>query len=332
MPRRARVFVAGATYHVYCRTARGEGAFAEPAEAADLVEVIREVKREHGLSVLAWCVMATHYHLAVRTGRQPLWRSMRLVQGRFARRHNRRQRTFGPFWQGRYKAIVVPDERYLRQLVAYIHLNPVVAGAASDPARYRWSGHRELLGRGGPPLVDAAEALVLFGARREAARRAYVRAIKGERREAWIGERPGALPWWRAGEADAEITLPEGRPRLDALGASSQRETARWPVERYVVLASAACGVDREALAGRGKDTTLTRARELVTLVGVEVYRQRVTDLAAAMGMNAGSVSRTLARAIAREREEKAFHQRRLALEEHLAEVEASESPKKVRW
>ncbi len=70
----------------------------------------------------------------------------------------------------------------------------------------------------------------------------------------------------------------------------------------------------------------------LVTLVGVEVYRQRVSDLAAAMGMNAGSVSRTLARAIARQWEEKAFHQRRLALEEHLAEVEASGSPKKVRW
>ena len=87
-----------------------------------------------------------------------------------------------------------------------------------------------------------------------------------------------------------------------------------------------------EALAGRGKETALTRARELVTLVGVEVYRQRVTDLAAAMGMNAGSVSRALARAIAREREERAFHQRRLALEERLAEVEASESPRKVRW
>ncbi len=86
------------------------------------------------------------------------------------------------------------------------------------------------------------------------------------------------------------------------------------------------------ALAGRGKDEALTRARELVTLVGVEVYRQRVSDLAAAMGMNAGSVSRTLARAIARQREEKAFHQRRLALEDHLAEVEASESPKKMRW
>jgi len=331
MPRRARVFVAGATYHVYCRTAHGEPALAEPAEAADLVEVIREVKREHGISVLAWCVMATHYHLAVRSGRQPLWRTMRLIQGRFARRHNRRRRTFGPFWQGRYKAIAVEDERYLRQLVAYIHLNPVAAGAASDPAKVRWSGHRELLGRGERPLVDAEETLVLFGGRRAAARAAYVRALRGERREAWIGERPEGLPWWRGGEDDAEIGPGEGKPRLDALGASSGWEAPRWPVARYLKRASAACGMESEALVGRKKDPTVTRARELVTLVGVEAYRQRVSELAAAMGMNAGSVSRVLARAIAREREEKRFRQRRLALEERLAGWEAGSPVKKVR-
>ena len=121
------MFVAGASNHVYCRVVRGEWVCADPREAAALVGVIREVVREHGLSVLAWCVMPTHYHLAVRAGRLPLWRSMRLIQGRFARLHNRRRRVLGPFWQGRYKAIVVPDERYLMQLVAYIHLNPVTA-------------------------------------------------------------------------------------------------------------------------------------------------------------------------------------------------------------
>ncbi len=97
-------------------------------------------------------------------------------------------------------------------------------------------------------------------------------------------------------------------------------------------MASAASCVDREARAGRGKGATLTGARELVTLVGVEVYRQRVSDLAAAMEMNAGSVSRALARAATREREEGPSHQRRLTLEERLTDIEAGDSPKKVRW
>ncbi len=177
-------------------------------------------------------------------------------------------------------------------------------------------------------LVNLAGSILTHNTVNKRGRGTY--GASGGRRGSESG--PGALPWWRAGEADAEITLPQGRPRLDALGASTQRETTRWPVEQYVVLASVARGVHRDALAGRGEDATLSRARELVTPVGVEVSRQQVSALAAAMGVNAGSASRTLARATAREREEKAFHQRWLALEKHLAEVEASGPPKKVRW
>jgi len=48
-------------------------------------------------------------------------------------------------WQSRYKAKLVEDQRYFDQLMVYIHLNPVKAGVVEDPARYRWSGHRELI-------------------------------------------------------------------------------------------------------------------------------------------------------------------------------------------
>jgi REP element-mobilizing transposase RayT len=324
MPRRPRVFVSGAVYHVYCRVARGEPVFSDAREAAALVGVIREVTREHGLSVLAWCVMATHYHLAVRVGRVPLWRSMRLIQGRFARSHNRRHRLLGPFWQGRYKAIVVPDQRYLQQLIAYIHLNLVTAKVVSDPARHRWSGHRELLGKVAEPLVDVNEALVLFGRRRSAARRAYVRMLRGERRAEWIGERPDRLPWWRGSqEPDEPITLVKGRPRIDALGASTLPQRAHWGVEEYLTRACKVHGLELSELSGRRKDETTARLRELLTLMGVEVYGLRVKDLAEGMGMNPGSASRVLARATEREREDRTFHEQRLRLEERLAKLDA---------
>jgi len=319
------VFVSGAVYHVYCRVARGEPVFSDAREAAALVGVIRGVAREHGLMVLAWCVMATHYHLAVRVGRVPLWRSMRLIQGRFARSHNRRRKVLGPFWQGRYKAIVVPDSSYLQQLIAYIHLNPVTAKAVGDPARYRWSGHRELLGRVGEPLVDVNEALVLFGRQRGAARRAYVRMLRGQRQEEWIGERPGRLPWWRRGEEAGEaITLGEGRPRLDALGVSTVPRRARWGVDDYLARVCKVHDLELSELAGRRKDETTARMRELVTLVGVEVYGLRVKDLAEGMRINPGSASRALARASQREREDRTFHEQRLGLEERLAKLDAS--------
>ena len=323
MPRRPRVFVAGAVYHVYCRVARGELVFSEPQEAAALVAVIRDVVREHGLSVLAWCVMGTHYHMAVRAGRVPLWRSMRLIQGRFARSHNRRRRVLGPFWQGRYKAIIVPDARYLQQLIAYIHLNPVAANVVDDPARFRWSGHRELLGRVAEPVADVKEALVLFGRTRSAASRAYVRMIRGERRAEWTGERPDRLPWWRGGEgAEEGIALDQRRPRIDALGASTAPERPHWSVDEYLARACRVVGMDRGALSARRKDDATARRRELITLIGVEVCCLRVKDLAEGMRMNPGSASRAISRASQREREEGSFHQQRLTLEARLAELE----------
>ena len=62
--------------------------------------------------------------------------------------------------------------------------------------------------------------------------------------------------------------------------------------------------------------------RQLLTLVGVEVYGLRVKDLAEGMPMNPGSASRVLARASQREREDASFREQRLALEERLAKLD----------
>ncbi len=75
---------------------------------------------------------------------------------------------------------------------------------------------------------------------------------------------------------------------------------------------------------GRRKDEATARFRELVTLIGVEVYGLRVKDLAEGMRMNPGSASRVLARAASQEREARTFHEQRLALEERLAKLGAS--------
>jgi hypothetical protein len=48
--------------------------------------------------------------------------------------------------------------------------------------------------------------------------------------------------------------------------------------------------------------------------------------------MNAGSVSRALARAVAHDREERAVRLRRLALARRLADIVAGDSPKTVKW
>ena len=161
--------------------------------------MLRDVVERDGLTVLAWTLMSNHFHLAVRTGVIPLDRPLRSLQQRVTRGVNVRRRVYGPLWRGRYKAKLVKDQRYLDQLLVYIHLNPVVAGIVGDPAEYRWSGHLELLGKIKKPIIDVDEVLRVFGTTRRSARSAYGNRLKGAVEEEWIGQEPGRLPWWRLG-------------------------------------------------------------------------------------------------------------------------------------
>ncbi len=44
-------------------------------------------------------------------------------------------------FQGRYKAVLVDKDAYLRELIRYIHLNPVRAKISNDPLDYPLSSH-----------------------------------------------------------------------------------------------------------------------------------------------------------------------------------------------
>ena len=320
MPRPPRVFITGATYHVYCRVGRGEPVFSKRTEAEALIGILRDVKRRDGLVVLAWCVMANHYHLAVRCTRVPLWRTMRLIQGRYSKGFNRRQRLYGPLWQGRYKAKLVSGERHLQQLLAYIHLNPVMVGVAKSPAAYRWSGHNEILGDVSDALVDVEEALLAFGGKRDEARRTYAQTLASTAGASWLGTEPARLPWWKRHESGEELSAAEENPRLDALGASTAPEGRVLSPEEFVVAAVNALDVGLGVLAGPRSGRELTRLREMLALVGVESYGVRVKDLAQRLNKNPGVVSRWANTGGERRAQDDAFRER---VEQFAADVRA---------
>jgi len=297
MPRPPRVFVDGAIYHVYCRVGRGEPIFSDAAEADALVEVVKEVKRRDEFAVYAWCVMSNHYHLAIRTARVPLWRTMRLVQGRFAKGYNRRHRVYGPLWQGRYKARVMTNEQHLRQLIAYIHLNPVAAGAVKDPGQYRTSGHGELLGRESvSDLLDGHEALVHFGESRVGALRAYLAVLRAVAATRWAAASIEQLPWSKGKPLD-DLTPREEVPRLDALGASSEPTPPTMAPDSFVVAAANTLNTSLADLVGPRSGRMLTRAREVLAVVGVERYHLRVKDIAEQLGRSPSVVSHWISEA-----------------------------------
>ena len=304
MSRPDRVFFEGAVYHVYNRLARGESVLGEEAVALRFRDLLREVVRRDDLTVFAWCLMSNHYHMAVRTSTVPLDRPLRSLQWRITRSVNASRHVFGPLWQGRYRAKLVSDQRYLNQLLAYIHLNPVSAGIVGDPAKYRWSGHTEIIRRPRNPIVDVDEVLCLFGTTRRSARAAYVRTLRAAAEEPWIGEDPGRLPWWRLGrppkgeEEDPEVAVRKRREQ------ERDREVDRpaLSVDEYIQRGAAAAGVTVDDLRSRLRGPDVVRAREMLTVLGVERYGLRVNALAREMRKSPDSMTKMIGRIVRRRR------------------------------
>ena len=289
MPRALRIIVEGGLYHVYNRLARGESVFSDPEEAVEFLDLLRDLKQRDDLQIFAWSLLGNHFHLAVRTSAVPLSRTMRTLQGGFSRAFNRRWGRTGPLWQSRYQTRLVDSQRYLDQLVFYIHLNPVRAGLVEDPADDVFSGHRELLGKVRDPLLDVDDALLAFGTTVKSARRSYLRrmnAALAAEEKAEVSER---LPWWTP---ERELRPSTGRVFVDELGRSTGRERRQIEAAEFIELSCAAFGISVNALASSRKDPETIRLHQLVATVGIERWGQRAAVLGGLLGKHPDVVSR----------------------------------------
>ena len=146
MARPLRLCFDGARYHVI---SRGTGDAAIYADELDrerfLVDLARVVER-YGWLCHAYCLMTSHYHLAIETPRANLPAGMRQLNGNHASRFNERHDRHGHLFGERYRSILIEDERYLLSVCRYIVLNPVRAGICGHPAEWPWSSYRATAG------------------------------------------------------------------------------------------------------------------------------------------------------------------------------------------
>jgi REP element-mobilizing transposase RayT len=337
MPRARRELVPGAVYHVYNRVTRGERVFQDEAEAGRLLAWVAKTKKRDDFVVLAFCVMSNHYHLAVRMGPVPLSRSMRTIHQRYTQSFNGRHGVLGPLWQGRYKAKLVEDMEQLWRLIPYIHLNPVAAGIVEDPGEYRFSGHRELVGRRRKRgLVDVDQALMAYGQGRREALRMYRASMAAARGEEWLGEGPGQLPWWRLGRPRAKLRdngleIDVERARIGLDGRSTEIERPELDIEEFLDRGAWALDCSVRDLIGRSRLARLVEARQILTVVAVERYGFLVKDMADAFERYGETASRWISQATSRRQLDVAFRERIVQVDRAIAREEDREAVQTVR-
>ncbi len=141
MPRGPRLLAPGATYHVTSRGNERRPIAQDDADWEHLSGLLSKVVGERGWEVQSYCFMPNHLHLLVRTPEADLSDGMREVLGDYARAYNLRHDRTGHLFEGRFYSGEVTSDAHHVEVFRYLALNPVRAGLASVPERWRWSAH-----------------------------------------------------------------------------------------------------------------------------------------------------------------------------------------------
>lgn len=260
MPRSARLDAPGVVHHVIIRGIERRNIFEDDRDRDNLLERLAILLPETRTQCFAWALMPNHAHFLLRSGPGGLPTLMRRLLTGYAVSFNRRHQRSGQLFQNRYKSIICQEELYLKELVRYIHLNPLRAKLVAnfeDLERYSYCGHAAVLGNSELEWQNTGYVLGYFGQTTKRAQLAYLEFMEagirqGRRSELVGGGLVRSLGGWTAvKESRSALEHMKGDERIlgnadfiDAILLEA-RETydRRYELKRR--------GIDLDSLAGR---------------------------------------------------------------------------------
>ncbi len=136
-----------ALYYVCSAGNRGQSVFQSRDDANIWIELLQWVCERFGCCCFGYCLMPTEYHLIIKTPEPNLSKAIRQLNGVYTQRTNKLHGTGGHVFGGRYKSIVVQEEKYLLPILAHIFCLPLRAGFVKYSSQYKWSSFKYLLGK-----------------------------------------------------------------------------------------------------------------------------------------------------------------------------------------
>jgi len=180
MARPLRVEFPGAFYHVINRGNAGEDVFKSLRDREKFLEYLETASARFSIRIHTYCLMTNHYHVLVETPEANLSRAIQWVNVSYAVYFNVKRRRRGHLFQGRYKAVLVDADEYLKYLSRYIHLNPVRAKLTESAAGYPWSSYSYFVGKKkAPKWFETDWLLSQFGKNRKEAKKNYKAFVEG---------------------------------------------------------------------------------------------------------------------------------------------------------
>jgi putative transposase len=320
MPRQARIDAPLALHHIIIRGIERKRIFEDDKDREDFLDRLSGLVEETMTPCYAWALMTNHVHILLRTGTVPVASIMRRLLTGYAVRFNRRHHRYGHLFQNRYKSILCEEDRYLMQLVAYIHLNPLRAGLVEDASALRefpFAGHSALMGKMSRPWQDTEYVLGFFGktlreARRDLERYVTQWALKGRCPELTGGGLIRSAGGWRAvkeafrdgirlasderilgGSEFVEETLKQAGEAYD------RKMRLQWAGLDLSGLITTVCrdfGIEHKELLSGAKGHKVAQARALISYIATRDFSFSGSEVARRLQVDRSAVSRAVRR------------------------------------
>jgi putative transposase len=154
MPRISRAVAAGLPHHITQRGNYRQSVFETDADRVLYLDWLKTYSAKYGMKIWAYCLMSNHVHfVAVPMESDAMARTLNTVHMRYAQHANRKKRTTGHLWQGRFFSCVL-DERHLLAAMRYVENNPVRAGMVEKAGDYRWSSAASHIRKNEDPVIS----------------------------------------------------------------------------------------------------------------------------------------------------------------------------------
>ena len=127
--------------------------FTDARDRRQFLKIVKVGLKKFNAQCFGYSLMGNHFHLVLKTPDANIDRLMHHIDGLFARYVNWRHDETGHLYEGRYIAILIDDTSYLRNAIAYVLRNPVVAGLVKSAEDWPWSSYRATMGRGSPGML-----------------------------------------------------------------------------------------------------------------------------------------------------------------------------------
>jgi len=315
MPRQARIDAPGAVHHIIARGIERGKIFRDDQDRDDFITRLGDLIAETRTKCFAWALIPNHFHLLLKTGAVPITTVMRRLLTGYAMGHNRRHFRSGHLFQNRYKSILCQQDNYLKELVRYIHLNPVRADLIENIEgldRYRFTGHSCIMGKRKNSWQSTDEILAAFGDKRSLARRRYRKFIVqgidlGRQPELMGGGLVRSAGGWsavcslrKAGifQKSDERILGDGEFVDSVLSDAQEAKDNRFLLAAkgirfgdIVKVTADLLSVDRELLIGPSKERALVKARVLICYWAVHELGMSMTNVACRLKIAVPTVS-----------------------------------------